>query len=384
MLALDNPRGLSHSDQGMPGTWKRQQVMMGRLLHGRRPRTLRVRPGVAPGTLDPSDAAPREPARLAVMNYTERELLELEDQTIAECVEMLDRPGVTWINVDGLGEPSVLARLGERLTLHPLALEDAMNASQRPKVESYTDHYFLVLRTVRLAPEIEEEQVSLFFGRAFVITVQERAGSDVFEPVRERIRKDRGRIRAAGADYLAYSLVDAVVDEYFPVLERLGEQVDRLEDEILVAPGTAVLAKIQGGRRELQSLRRTIWPMREAVLTLQREESELIAAETRVFLRDCYDHAVQALEVVEAYRETAAELMEIYVSMQNQRLNEVMKVLSAIATLFIPLTFVASIYGMNFKHMPELEWVFGYPAALGLMAMVAAGLLAYFKYRDWW
>ena len=368
----------------MTFTWKRQQVRLQKALGLRRRRTLKIRVGVPPGTLAAPEAQQGQPARLSLMTFTPEEFQEFEPKTVEECLELAGRPGVAWINVEGLGQPELLAKLGERFGLHALALEDVVSVPQRPKVEAYGNHYFLILRMIRLAPEIEEEQVSLFFGPGFVLTVQERPGGDVFDPVRERIRRNRGRIRTAGADYLAYSLLDAVVDGVFPVLEAVGERIDTLEDEVIGNPGSQILHRIHALRRDLLALRRTIWPMREVILAFQREESPLIAPETRIFLRDCHDHAVESLELVETYRETAAALMEVYLSAQNQRLNEVMKVLTVIATLFIPLTFIASIYGMNFQHMPELGWRYGYPATLGLMAAVAGGLIFYFRSRGWW
>jgi magnesium transporter len=226
--------------------------------------------------------------------------------------------------------------------------------------------------------------VSLFFGGSYVVTVQERADGDVFEGVRGRIRAGRGRLRATGPDHLVYALIDSVVDGYFPVLESVGERLDQLEDECVASNGGMLLPHIQALRRDLLTVRRAIWPTREALVALQREESKLVAPETRVFLRDCYDHAVEAIDIVETDRETASSVMEIYLATQNQRLNEVMKVLTVIATLFIPLTFIASIYGMNFEHMPELKSRWGYPGALGLMAGVVAALVYYFKRRGWW
>lgn len=365
-------------------TWKRQQVRLRKALGPRRPRVPGIRVGAPPGSLAAPESQQGQPARLSLITYTPEEVQEFEPKTIAECLELATRPGVAWLNVDGLGQPEVLTKLAERYGLHPLALEDVLNVRQRPKVEAYAGHYFIVLRMVRLTSEIEEEQVGLFFGPGFVLTVQERPGGDVFDPVRERVRKERGRIRTGGADYLAYSLLDAVVDAIFPVLEALGERMETLEDEVIERPTSELLPKIHALRRELLALRRTIWATRDVLLTLQREESPLIAPETRIFLRDCQDHAVEGLELVETYRETAAALMEVHLSAQNQRLNEVMKVLTVIATLFIPLTFIASIYGMNFQNMPELGWRYGYAATLGLMAAVAGGLLLYFRVRGWW
>ena len=362
--------------------WKRQRARPRKALERRRMPKIRV--GAPPGTLAAPEAQQGQPARLTLITFTPEEVQEFEPKTVEECLELAGRPGVAWINVEGLGQPELLARLGERFGLHPLALEDVVTIPQRPKLEAYGNHYFMVLRMIRMAPEIEEEQVSLFFGAGFVLTIQERPGGDVFEPVRERIRRNRGRIRAGGADYLAYSLVDAVVDGIFPLLEAVGERIDVLEDDVIEEPGPHLLHRLHALRRDLLGLRRTIWATRDVILAFQREESPLLAAETRIFLRDCHDHAVESLELVETYRETAAALMEVYLSAQNQRLNEVMKVLTVIATLFIPLTFIASIYGMNFQNMPEISWPYGYPAALGLMGVVAGGLILYFRYRGWW
>jgi magnesium transporter len=312
-------------------------------------------------------------------------------------------PGiVSWINIDGLGDPGVFVRLGERFGLHPLALEDVLNVPQRPKVERFDKHMFLVMRTMRLErPEppvpaaggnghgnggtVRDEQVSVFFGPDWVLTIQERSDGDSFEPVREAIRQGRGRVREAGADYLAYLLVDAVVDAYFPVVDALAEQMHALEEEAL-QPHAAedTLLRLTRLRHDLIGVRRAVWPMREEIAVLQREESTLITAETRVFLRDVYDHTIQALEIVETLREMAVSMMEVFLSAQNQRLNEVMKVLTVISTMFIPLTFIASIYGMKFKHMPELDRPWGYPLVLSVMAVAAAGMLAYFKRKGWW
>ncbi len=368
----------------MSFSWKRHQVRIRRALGVRRPRMLKIRVGATPGTLEAPESQQGQPARLSLIMYSPEEFQEFEPKTVEECLELASRNGIAWINVDGLGQPEVLAKLGERFGLHPLELEDVLSVPQRPKLEAYANHHFMIVRMVRLTREIiEEEQVSLFLGPNFVLTIQERTGGDVFDPVRERIRHNRGRIRAAGADYLAYSLLDAVIDGFFPVLEVLGERMETLEDEVIESRTPELISRIHGLRRELLALRRTIWATREVPLALQRE-SDLISPETRIFMRDCQDHAVECLELVETYRETAASLMEVYLSTQNQRLNEVMKVLTVMATIFIPLTFIASIYGMNFEHMPELKWPYAYPAVLGLMGVVALGLTVYFRRRGWW
>ena len=361
------------------------------LLGTRRRRVARMRPGAMPGTLVRPDSA--EKPTISVIAFSRDAVTERTAITVDEALALVVPGGLTWINVDGLGDPAVLTRLGERFGLHPLALEDVLNVPQRPKVERYDKNVFIVMRTVRVENaagtdighgEIVEEQVSLFLGPDWVITVQERSDGDCFSGVREAIRKRRGRVRDAGADYLAYLLLDGVVDAYFPVIEALSERMESLESEALADPSADVLIRLQRLRHDLLAMRRAVWPMREELGVLQREETPVFTADTRVFLRDVYDHAVQALEIVESLRETATSVMEIYLSVQNQRLNEVMKVLTVIATLFIPLTFIASIYGMNFEFMPELKWRYGYAWALGLMAVTAATLIGYFKKRGWW
>ena len=364
-----------------------------RAMLGPRRRRVRLRPGALPGTLVGVESA--EQPTITVIAFNRDTVTERTAVTVDEALALVAVGGLTWINVDGLGDPTVLTRLGERFGLHPLALEDVLNVPQRPKVERYDKHLFIVTRTVRVdvpvtegkdkrPGEIVEEQVSLFLGADWVITVQERSGGDCFSGVREAIRKRRGRVRDAGADYLAYLLLDGVVDAYFPVIEELSERMERLEGEALADPSADVLIQLQRLRHDLLAMRRAVWPMREELSILQREETPVFHPETRVFLRDVYDHTVQALEIVESLRETATSVMEIYLSVQNQRLNEVMKVLTVIATLFIPLTFIASIYGMNFQFMPELHWRYGYAWALGLMGLTATVLVGYFKKRGGW
>jgi magnesium transporter len=376
--------------------WTRRQQHLRAALGARRPRISRIRPGALPGTLVAAGKA--QPPVIHVMSFDRERLAEERVDTIDAALARLAPGTVTWIDIDGLGDPAVLARLGERLGLHPLALEDTLDVTHRPKAERFDKHMFLVLRTMRLdraadtsrdatpaTAEILDEQVSVFFGGDWVVTIQERSDGDCFGPMREAIRQGRGRAREAGADYLAYLLIDAVVDAYFPVIDVLAERVGAIEEEALTSrsPGQT-LVRLTRLRHDLIAVRRAVWPLREEVMVLQREESALVTPETRAFLRDVYDHAVQALEVVETLRETAVSVMEVFLSVQNQRLNEVMKVLTVIATIFIPLTFIASIYGMNFKHMPELDSRWGYPAVLGLMLLTAGGMVAYFRRRGWW
>jgi magnesium transporter len=377
---------------------RRQRLVRAALAGRHRHRVARIRPGVPPGTLVTAEAAER-PA-LETITFSADGVERRRADTIDAALDRQASGAVTWLNIDGVGDASVFARLGERLGLHPLTLEDVVNVPQRPKVERFEKYLFVILRTMRLErpPDatatdvdprtaiIRSEQVSLFLGADWVVTIQERADGDSFGPVREAIEQGRGRVREAGADYLAYLLVDAVVDAYFPVLDALAERMHALEEEAL-APSVGLdegLLALTRLRHDLVAVRRAVWPLREEVAVLQREETALISPESRVFFRDVYDHTIQALEIVESLRETAVSVMEVFLSSQNQRLNEVMKVLTVIATVFIPLTFIASIYGMNFKHMPELEWGYGYPLVLGAMGLVALGMIGYFKKRGWW
>jgi magnesium transporter len=361
----------------------RGKRLLSAALGPRRRRVARIRPGTPPGTLVPAESA--SPTRISVLTWTRAGATFEEVPGVDAALAKITPGAITWINVDGLGDVGALAKLGERFGLHPLALEDVLNVPQRAKVERYDKHMFVVMRTMRLAEStVHEEQVSLFFGQDWLITVQERGDGDCFGPVRDAIRSGRGRVRETGADYVAYLLLDAVVDAYFPVIEHLGERMQALETAAIEDPSEGVLVDMQHVRHELLALRRAVWPMREEIGILLRDESALVAGDTRLFLRDVYDHAVQALEIVESLRETAVSVMEVYLSVQNRRLNEVMKVLTVIATIFIPLTFIASIYGMNFRHMPELEWRYGYAWALGLMVGTAALLIVYFKRRGWW
>ncbi len=345
-----------------------------------------VKPGTAPGTLQPRPGA--SASRLSVSAYGPDRLVEERIEDVSALDGFLEAWPTTWVNVDGLGDTDVLRRLGERFGLHPLALEDVVNLGQRPKVEAYGEQLFIVARMASAGAELETEQLGIVLGPGYVLTFQEHPG-DCLEPVRQRLRAGRGRIRGAGADYLAYALLDAVVDHYFPILEDSGERLATLQDEVFLRPEQSQIAAIHRVKHELLALRRAIWPLREVLTALQREEYELIGDETRVYVRDCYDHVIQLMDVVELYREMASGLVDAYLSAVSFRSNEVMKVLTIVGAIFIPLTFIAGIYGMNFDpsaspwNMPELGWAFGYPVALGAMAVVAAGLLLYFRHRRW-
>jgi len=353
-----------------------------------RPRKRYQKPGTAPGTLRPPDILRTEKVALTLMDFTLDSVLEKEVTSVEEVFPFRDSPSVTWINVNGLQDVELLQKLGAHFGLHPLALEDVLNTGQRPKMEDYESHYFIVLKDVRLETHLVPEQISLFLGKGWVITLQETAG-DPFEPVRERIRKGKGRLRRMGADYLAYALMDALVDGAFPILEKLGERIEELELELVANPTRKTLHEIHRLKRELLYLRRSAWPQREVINVLQREESSLVRPETRVYLRDCYDHTIQILDMVETYRDLTAGMLDVYLSSVSNRMNEIMKVLTVLASIFIPLTFLAGLYGMNFNtsaspwNMPELNWYWGYPVLLGLMVGVVVFMLVYFRRKRW-
>jgi magnesium transporter len=302
-----------------------------------------------------------------------------------ESVSSLESPQNSWINVDGVHDTEKIQRIGAGFNLHPLVIEDIVHTGQRPKVEDYDSQLFIVLRMLRWseeAEEIDDEQVSIVLGPSWVLSFQEREG-DVFDPIRDRLLSNRGRIRKFGADYLAYALIDAVVDHYFSILETLGDRIESLGEEMTENPKRQDLASIRHLKRELLFMRKSVWPLREVLSSIQRDESELVRESTRPYLRDVYDHTIQIIDTVETFRDMVSGLMDVYLSSISNRMNEVMKVLTIIATIFIPLSFVAGLYGMNFAFMPELQWRFGYFAILGVMFAIGVGMLLYFRRRKW-
>jgi magnesium transporter len=319
------------------------------------------------------------------MDYDEGTFQEKEAASIEECYQFKETSTVTWINVDGLHDVGIIEKLGNRFSLHPLIQEDILNTAERPKMEDYGDHIFLLLKVFVLGNKNHDEkiqQVSLVLGSNFVISFQEKE-SGVFDPVRDRIRKDKGRLRKLGPDYLAYALIDSIVDGYFGFLEKLSEEIEFLEDELVTDPKREILQKIHSLKREMIYIRKSVWPLREVVNGLERLETPLIKETTDVFLRDVYDHTIQVIDSVETLRDVLSGMLETYLSSVSNRMNEVMKVLTIIATIFIPLTFISSIYGMNFKFMPELEWRGGYFVIIGFMVAVAVVMLIFFKKKKW-
>ncbi|MGE0481564.1 MAG: magnesium/cobalt transporter CorA [Phycisphaerae bacterium] len=355
----------------------------------RQHRTRRRTPvGAPPGTLvsDPHAAPPT----LYAMSFGGRDgMHEGRLASVADIRPLRAEWAVTWINVEGVGDARVVAELGELFGLHALALEDVINVHQRAKVDEYEQHLFLVARMPRAGPPLDTEQLSIFFGTGFVITFQEGLPGDCLEPVRDRLRSNRGRLRQLGADYLAYSLLDALVDSYFPILEARGETLEELEAEILHAPQKRSIAALHELKREFLTLRRAVWPLRDLLASLSRDPAPVVAEATRVYLRDCHDHTIRIVELLETYREVASDLVDLYLSSVSQRLNEIMKIMTMIATVFMPLTFVAGIYGMNFDpdrspwNMPELRWYWGYPFALSVMLLMAVVFVVFFWRRGW-
>ncbi|MFM2062346.1 MAG: hypothetical protein RLZZ507_2016 [Cyanobacteriota bacterium] len=347
-------------------------------------------PGTPPGTIIVDENA--EQPNIILIDYNQTNLIRQQITNPEDCANYLDTTSVSWVDVQGLGNRDILERLGKVFDLHPLVLEDVMNMAERPKIEDYEDQLLIIARMV--VPKgrsygFHSEQVSFVLGKHYLLTVQEEPEYDCFDGVRMRIEKNKGTIRKQGADYLAYALLDAIIDGFFPVLELYGERIEELEEEVIVKPTPQTLQQIYQIRRELLQLRRAIWPQRDAINSLIRDSSEIISDEVRIYLRDCYDHTVQVMDMVETYRELASGLMDVYLSAVSNKMNEVMKLLTVVSSIFIPLTFVAGIYGMNFNtekspyNMPELNWYWGYPLCLGLMGVIAGGLIFFFWRRGW-
>ncbi len=342
--------------------------------------------GLPPGTLVHIGEKQSERTRITLFNYDEQDVEEKEIAAAEECVLFKDQAKVTWINVIGLHQVDVLEKLNECFGLHPLVLEDILNTDQRPKLEDFGDYLYVVLKSLFLSgdrgEEVGTEQISLILGSNFVLSFQEREGT-LFDPIRDRLRNGKGRIRKMGADYLVHALLDTIIDHYFVVLEKLGERIEFLEEELVTRTTPVTLREMHHLKREMIFLRKALWPLREVIGSLERGESSLIKESTVLYLRDIYDHTIQVIDNIETFRDMLSGMLDIYLSSISNRMNEVMKVLTIIATLFIPLTFIVGLYGMNFKYMPELEWPWGYPLVLVLMLAVSIFMLIYFRRKKW-
>ncbi len=332
----------------------------------------------------PPDAAPPQ---MYVICYSATELHEERLTDLAKLTELRERWPVTWLNVDGLGDAHLLEQLAHHFGIHPLAMEDVVHVHQRPKVEDYGDHLFIVTRMIEAASPLRTDQISLFLGKTFLLSIQQRPG-DCLDPLRERLRKKAGRIRQLGPDHLAYAMLDATLDAYFPLVEKYGDRLEQLDDAVTHAPSPRIVSELHRLRTNLLQVRKMMWAQRDALHELIRDDFPFVSDETRIYLRDCVDHTAQILDVVETYREMCADLRDYYLSRISHKTNNVMKVLTIISTIFLPLSFIAGVYGMNFDpdkplNMPELRWDYGYPFALGLMTATAVGLLVFMYRRGW-
>ena len=342
--------------------------------------------GLPPGSLVHIGERLTEKTRITVLDYDEANIEEKEISTARECRQFKDRPTVTWIHINGIHDVQTLEEFGTIFGLHPLTLEDILNSDHRPKMEDFCEYIYVVLKAFYSnndqANEIHSEQISIVLGRTFVISFQEKE-TDIFRPIRERIRAGKGRLRKSGADYLAYALIDSIVDNYFTILEQVGERIEILEESLVKSPSTQILQSIQNLKREMIFLRKTVWPLREAISSLERTGCQLVQESTDIYLKDIYDHTIQVIDTIETFRDMLSGILDIYLSSISNRMNEIMKVLTVIATIFMPLTFLAGVYGMNFKYMPELEWHWGYFSIWGIMLAIAISMLIYFRRKKW-
>lgn len=342
--------------------------------------------GLPPGTVTYVGREETGPVALEAIHSDENGVSLVRLKSAEDCAAYLDLPGLTWINVDGLHDTECISRLGAIFRLHPLVLEDIVHTGQRPKLDELDDALFVVLKMLRYNEDertVEDEQVSMVLKENLLLTFQEKSGGDVFGDVRKRLLAASGKLCKSGPDYLMYGLIDAVVDNYFVVLERMGEDIEEVEEALLLSPTPGELETIHGLRREALFLRRFIWPLREVLARLEKGGEPFIKDATIVYLRDLYDHTIQVMDTVETFRDMLSGMVELYLSNVSLKLNETMKVLTMISTIFIPLSFLASLYGMNFRHMPELETEYGYFVVLGIMASIVAGMIYFFRRRGW-
>ncbi len=341
--------------------------------------------GLPPGTLIHIGKKMNTTVKISVIDYTSTHFFETDNATVEETFPLKETPGISWINVDGIHNAEVIQQFGTHFNFHPLLLEDIMNTLHRPKLEEFQDYLFLTLKMLGIDKKGESiimEQISFILGKNYLISFQEQTG-DVFDPIRNRLREAKGNIRNRGADYLFYRLIDAVVDQYFFITDHLSERIDHLEELVLTTQTTAVLHQIQATKKQLILLRKSLSPLREAITLLQKNEANLIQKNTLRYFNDVYEHIIQVNESIEMYREMIQNLTDLYQSGINNKMNQVMQVLTVIATIFIPLTFIVGIYGMNFDYMPELRWKYGYFFIWGVMILVVLFMLNYFKRKKW-
>jgi len=341
--------------------------------------------GVAPGTLVHVGENKNEKVHITMFEYSEENFQENILSEIEECFTSKENSTVKWVNVDAIDKVDIIEKIGSEFKLHPLMLEDILNTAQRPKIDDYDDYVYIVLKMLYFNEkkhQITSEQVSFVLVSNYVFSFQEFEG-DVFDNVRERLRSGKRNIRRTGPDYLVYTLIDAIVDSYFDIIEKMADKVDKLEEELIDSPDKDVLKDVHNLKREMIFLRNSIWPLREVINSLARCDTPLFKESTVVYLKDVYDHMIQIIDTIEIYREVLASMQETYISSVSNRTNEVMKILTIFSTIFIPLTFIAGVYGMNFRYLPELEWKFGYILFWIISIAVAFFMLRYFKKKKW-
>jgi magnesium transporter len=341
--------------------------------------------GMSPGSIVHIGEQKVDHVTINIIDYTTDNLNLKTVSSLEETYVLRDTDTVSWINVIGLHDPNILNNIGDHFGIHALTLEDIVNTETRPKVEMFDDYIFIVLKMLFYNEEgekVECEQLSILLGSNYVITFQEREG-DIFDPIRSRIQIAKGRLRKRGADYLTYALIDIIVDNYYLILEKIGENLESLEEKVLENPDNTIPTQIQALKKDIQLLRKTLWPLREAIHNLNKQETDLMSDATNPYIQDLYDHIIQVVDTIELFRETATGIMDLFQSAVSNKMNEVMKVLTIVASIFIPLTFIAGIYGMNFENMPELKWSFGYFIVWILMFVIGGTLILLFKKRKW-
>ncbi|KAF5421037.1 MAG: magnesium transporter [Candidatus Methanomarinus sp.] len=341
--------------------------------------------GLPPGTIVHIGERKAQKHRITIVDYDETKFQERELETIEESFPFKDTSTITWINIDGLHQLEIIEKIGKHFNIHPLVLEDITNTEQRPKMEDFDDYLFLILKMICFEEKdnrIKVEQVGLILGSNFVISFQEKKGN-VFDPVKQRIISGKGRIRTRGADYLAYALIDVIVDGYFLIIERIGDQIEDLEEDLLDGPRPETMQDIHSLKREMLQFRKSVWPLQEIIRRLERGESDMFNESTEIYLKDVHDHTIHVIDTIEIFNDMLSGLLDLYISSISNKINQIMKVLTIIATIFIPLTFIAGVYGMNFKYMPELDWRYGYPMVLLVMFIIGVGIMIYARKKRW-
>ncbi len=341
--------------------------------------------GLSPGALVFVGNKKIENSKISILDYNQKSFNEKEVKKIEECFEFKNTSTVTWLNIDGLQDTELINKIGQHYDIHPLVLEDILNTNQRPKIEVFDDYVFMVIKMLTFNERefrVMSEQVSILLGKNFVISFQEQPG-DIFDPIRERIRTGKGRIKQMNSDYLTYAILDIIIDYYFNILEKVGEKIETFEEELMSEPKSDTLNEIYRLKREVLFLRKSVWPLRESINKLEKLESSLIHKKTAPYLRDLYDHTIQVIDTIETSRDLLSGMLDLYLSSVSNKMNEVMKVLTIFAAIFIPLTFIAGIYGTNFEFIPELNWQYGYFAMWGVMLIVGMGLLLFFRRKKW-